>query len=463
MGENLENKIEVYLSHSWRAEDVPLNLLVWDQLSANCLLSVDRQGAVHKKGSFFVNRIEYLIRQSDAFVSVLAYRSRDTKNSADMISSPMGGESGTADRQLLCSKAALFEVRLAERARKPRLVIYDRRTRFRPPSFVSKLIRYLPVNVNYELNRGGPAIQNAVDEWLSVLLDRREQGLFTGRNDVTILLDEASSRAVELEKAIIHGLRDSRFSKVHLVRAHHLDSEIVSMLQSSDLFIAEVGSVDSGVLGLAHALFVPTIRITTTETHQLPALLTGHAFGYDRDIVLAGDTAKLPDAIRDRVSAMDEDRRQIADAQSGRAYLQSKLNRKHKVFLSHNLEGDDASLIQRIINRLNEHAINAWEYRDRMTSGKNWKAKLEDAMSDSTHVVFIAGHGFESSPACHQELTYFEQEERFGEEHVFPFLWERDNAIAAYTDVDNPKLPANSLDEAADVVTKRLQQVLRDL
>src|SRR5687768_11407456 len=38
------DKIETYFSHSWRSEDVDLNLLVWDALHEKCALSVDRQG-----------------------------------------------------------------------------------------------------------------------------------------------------------------------------------------------------------------------------------------------------------------------------------------------------------------------------------------------------------------------------------------------------------------------------------
>lgn len=457
------DKIEIYLSHSWRSEDVALNLLVWDELSTQCLLSVDRQGAALKKNSFFVNRIEYLIRKSDAFVSVLAHRAPEPEPEGRSADDPGSGQTEGSDRQLRCSKASLFELRLAERARKPRLVIYDSRTRFRPPSSPkNKLVRYEGVDTRYELERDGPTIRKVVLEWLNNISERHGRGLFSMRNDVALLLDEQNPKAAEMERAIERGLRDTRFSKLHLIRAHHLDSEIVSMLQSSDLFIAEVGSVDSGVLGIAHALFVPTIRITTAEQQSLPSLLTGHPFGYDRDIVLAVDLADLSGAIRERVSAMDEDRKLLKDAASGRAYLQSKLVRAHKVFISHNLKGDDLPVVQKIINLLNESSINAWEYQGKMASGTNWREKLAAAMKDSTHVLFIASEGFESSAACHQELSFFENHERFTEKHVFPFLWKRSKPLAAYPEVDNPTLPDDSPQRAAEIVAEHVTRAVRE-
>lgn len=461
MTTEFDQKIDMYVSHSWRADDVPLNVLVWDFLSGRCLLSVDHQGAALKKGSFFVNRLEYLIRQSDAFVSVLSYRPDESVAGAQPATEPTKKSNGGEEHALKCSKASLFELRLAERARKPRLVIYDSRTRFRQPATTSDLVCYHAIDAKREVGRGGRGIGQVVQEWLSCLDDRRDQGLFLMRNDVTILVDETGANAKEIEEGILDGLNDTRFSEKHFIRAHHLDSDVVGMLQSSDLFIAEVGGVDNGPLGVAHALFVPTIRLLTAEEGPLPSFLTGHPFGYERDIVLATEPEKVAEAIKERVLAMDEDRYLIKDAASGRAYFRSKLARDHKVFLSHNLKGDDTSVIQKIVNLFDENAISAWEYRNRMTSGRDWREKLGEAMADSTHVVFIADPEFESSPACYEELHYFRQEARFTDGHIFPFLWKRSRPIAPYSDVDNPALPFDSPKEAARIVADRVIEAIR--
>ena len=42
----IDGKIEVYFSHSWRPEDVTLNLLVWKAICEECAVSVDKQGRV---------------------------------------------------------------------------------------------------------------------------------------------------------------------------------------------------------------------------------------------------------------------------------------------------------------------------------------------------------------------------------------------------------------------------------
>src|SRR5215831_10928544 len=113
----IDGKIEVYFSHSWRSEDVALNLLVWEAICEECTVSVDKQERVLKQDSFFVNRLEFLINQCDAFVSVLPFRTQKDD-----------GGNMSKEYQLQCSRAALFEIRLTERTRKPRLIIYEHNT-----------------------------------------------------------------------------------------------------------------------------------------------------------------------------------------------------------------------------------------------------------------------------------------------------------------------------------------------
>jgi hypothetical protein len=448
--------IETYFSHSWRSEDVDLNVLVWEQICGKCCLSVDREGNQRREGGFFVNRLEYLIGQSQAFVAVLSYR-------ADS-----GSQNATArDADLKCSKPTLFEIRLAERARKPRLIICDQRTRFRLPHSTasSELALYVPINSSRELNNGGAQIRPSAESWLSKLEQYHSAGHIQPRTDAMILVNKENERSPLILAEIKEGLQDSRFATIHEVEPWHLDSEIIQMLQTTDLLIAEVGSIDSSVLGVAHALFIPTIRFTVAPEPQvkLPSVLTGHPFGYERDVFFVDKIENLSGAIRDRIAAMDSERYLIKDRAEGLAYFRKQLTKPNRVFISHNLPESDRSLTERLVAKLKENNINTWEYRDEMktSSGAVWEERLDAAMKATTHVVFIAGQNFEAKPQCAKELNYFANERRLREGAVFPFLRSnRTLPIPQFSNLNNPRLPDDP-DAAATMIADKVIQAMK--
>ena len=246
------------------------------------------------------------------------------------------------------------------------------------------------------------------------------------------------------------------------MNSQHLDSEVIEMLQSSDLLIAELTSLDTSVLGLAHALFVPTIRFTISSgrNHKLPSMLTGHPFGYERDIFVVENVDSVSDAIRSRITSMDEHRQLIFSEQEGLAYFRSKLNLPHKVFVSHNLKGTPAQTIKLLIERLRLKAVNAWESRETIEAGSDWRSKLGKAMADTTHVIFIADGSFEQSEACWDELQFFSQEIKIAEGKVFPFLWGgRTTPLRVYNQLDNVPIPEDPATAAA-MMAERIVAVI---
>src|SRR5271163_2095627 len=118
------SKLAVYFSQSWHPRDVDLNVHVWNELSPMCELLVDEPEELALEPPYYINRIEELLRKADLFLAVLTYRPRDT--------GPR------------CSPYMLFEIRLAERADLPRLVLYERKTGFRPPQHPRLWECYMP-------------------------------------------------------------------------------------------------------------------------------------------------------------------------------------------------------------------------------------------------------------------------------------------------------------------------------
>src|ERR1700680_4780163 len=109
-----ESRFAIYISHSWRPRDVDLNLRVWRELAADCELLVDVPEEPGANPPYYINRIEELLRRTDLFLSVLTYRE------------PREGEFTEADAHLRCSPYSLFEIRVAERADIPRLILSER-------------------------------------------------------------------------------------------------------------------------------------------------------------------------------------------------------------------------------------------------------------------------------------------------------------------------------------------------
>ena len=102
-----ESRFAVYFSHSWRPNDVDLNVRVWEELAADCELLVDEPDEPGANPPYYINRIEELLQRADLFVSVLTHRE------------PRAGDFTGEDANLRCSPYSLFEIRLAQRAGLP--------------------------------------------------------------------------------------------------------------------------------------------------------------------------------------------------------------------------------------------------------------------------------------------------------------------------------------------------------
>ena len=69
-------KFAIYISHSWRPQDVDLNLWVWKELADQCELLVDVPEEPGAHPPYYINRIEELLRRTDLFLGVLTRASR---------------------------------------------------------------------------------------------------------------------------------------------------------------------------------------------------------------------------------------------------------------------------------------------------------------------------------------------------------------------------------------------------
>lgn len=440
--------LEAYFSHSGREKDVPLNVFVWQTVAQDCVLYVDRDGA--EKGAYYINRLEELIRKSDVFISVLAHRANPTPNAE-----------ARPDYRLECSHWALFEIRLAERARKPRWIVFDDRTGFVPPDTGSDIVVYTPIATLEELARGGKTIRNAGSGWLQRVRETLSDSARGRARRAALLIDESAADAREIRIILERALRQAGHGHVVSIDPLHTDAEAIAILQSSGLLVAEMGASVSDIYGMAHAMFIPTIRFIRVrpEGPDIPRLLNGHPGGYQHDLIFVEDKQILERELTARANAMRDERRPIEGMSAGCAYLRRPLYRPHRVLFSHNVGTADADLLSNVFKNLESLGIRAWEYRHNNHAGVVWRDELKTALADATDLVFVLGKDFELSEVCTQELkTLMTRRAEF--RSVTPFLWGgRDRPNPELAAFHHEHLPSDKV-AAAEIIVERLRAQL---
>jgi hypothetical protein len=402
------SKFSLYLSHSWRPADVDLNVYLWRHLSQLCTLLVDDNAG--GEPPYFINRIEEYIRRADLFFAVLTDRS-PTKN-----------DGSDAEPPPWCSKASLFEVRLAERARKPRFVLYERGCAFEPPEDDSDFVRYQVFDRVDLLKMSNSNADQAIREWLDAIETALRPRRFMFHEASLALVPGSSTDLVPvLKRALLEG----GYTKTRTLEAATTDYEILNKLATTGLLVADVTVTElSETMAMAHAVFLPTIRIAKRPKDgaeiTLPWFLRGHpSKGYEADIVYYDQAQDLLEPVRARARAMRDTRIPIASEAEGRLFFERRRWKPHYVFVSHALKGAPRAVVDALLVQLREKAVDAWEYVGSGESGADWKTQLDQQLARATHAVVIVDDGFDKSDICLHELEYLTAAER--KVRVLPF------------------------------------------
>jgi hypothetical protein len=379
------SKLAVYFSQSWRPRDVDLNLRVWSEFSPTCELLVDEPETPSGDPPYYINRIEELLRRADLFLSVLTYRHQNTG--------------------LRCSPYMLFEIRLAERVDLPRLVLYERKTGFRPPQVPRAWECYAPFD--------RAESESLMDDsaWEKTILPRVRA--WTGWGALHRL--PASYEQSTTAALLLDGSPDKAAPQaVRPVLEQHYDRvlECDPTCQNSDVVVRnlrEAGLVVAFDLGsplyaAAHIAGVPAIRMVRGEPGTpLPWIVRFGPGGYEEDIIYWANPASLPVQVEPRVRAMFRLSRAKRDG-TDIAYLTSKRYRDFQVFVSHNLKPPDDLLVHRICDLLRKQNIATFEYNDRNRAGAEWRSAMNESLHKATHFVALISPTYDQSPICTEEI-----------------------------------------------------------
>jgi hypothetical protein len=419
-----DNRFAVYFSHSWRPRDVDLDVQVWNELSRGCELLFDVPEVPGANPPYYINRIEELLRRTDLFLSLLTYRE------------PSKGEFLGADANLRCSPYCLFEIRLAERAEIPRLVLYERSTGFRPPRTLRPWEAYIPFDRGLkerlvEQRQWDTVIQPKIQQWQEWARNHRKPMSYEQSTYAALLTDTPPVCEV-----LENELRAGGYEPVRLGHDRQRSSEAFRLLREAGLVVAEFArqeAVPEQLYAAAHGLGIPAIRLlcSAEDNVDLPWILQGDAGGYQDDIVRWKHPEDVAALVRPRITAMFRLSPALRDAE-GLDYLQSKRYSQFFVFISHTLKGPDRAIVEYIFSLLKERHVTPFEYHQANTAGIDWREALDDSLRKTTHFIVLLSSGYEQSPTCTYEL---EQILARGEKAVtiLPYM-------LAGRDVPHPKL-----------------------
>lgn len=402
----MEKRFGTYLSHSWLSEDVDLNLFVWEQLAHySCKLLVDANEGdqLAYPPGYYVNRIEELIRRCDLFISILTYRSpRTTVPSTDTGYSPY----------------CLFEIRLAERARRPRLILYDKRIRASVrlrADHDSSLVQYLEFDrFDFEHGEGKELIKRRIHRWLTEVSEELSPQLYSGNGGAIVLLPESLPERNSLMAQVREALADTPFREPHeLQDGIGSDVEILGRFAGNPLIVAEVGANPiPTIYAMAHALFLPAVRLFRGPAPQgvddvLPWPLRGYVTGgYQEDIIWWTNPDQVYDGVQNHAKAMERVNRVLGTYEEGRDHFEKKRYADHHVFISHDLKGEQLALVQLIVAGLQRKSIDCWEYSTTNRAADDWLNNLQGELARTTHALLLLTDTYEQSKYCDMEIQF---------------------------------------------------------
>ena len=409
------NRFAVYISHSWRPRDVDLNLKVWQELAEDCELLVDVPEQLGANPPYYINRIEELLRRTDLFLGILTYRE------------PRAGEfRDPQDALLRCSPYSLFEIRLAERADIPRLILFERSTGFRPPRNMRAWEAYIPFDRGKrepfpEQRQWVTVVQPRIQQWTSWAKDHRKPGSYEQSTYAALIgLTDPDEPLAIVDRCV----RDNGYEPVLCNPAELRSSEAIRMLREAGLVVGEFASQDPRVQQLcaaAHAMGLPAIRMVNSDSEviETPWILAGDPGGYQNDLVTWDHPTELPALLNPRISAMFRLSPALRD-DDGLDYLQSKRYAQFFVFISHTLKPPHRALVENIYSLLKDKHVTPFEYHEVNTAGTDWRESLNQSLKRTTHFVALLSPDYEISQTCTYELETILA--RGNEVTILPFM-----------------------------------------
>jgi hypothetical protein len=395
--------LKVFLSHGYSASAINLYFYRLFSPRAHLTFEVDAP-----KTAMNVTRLERMIRDVDAFIGIYPC--------------DIDGATGALNqRQLVeASRYFRFELDLAFRARKPALILYDRRYGdiFHGPRNAS----FLAFDSREVTGPGGSPnadrFVRAFEKFCETISAAKRLSLALDRPEATgvgLLLPSRS-------KGHGYGTHERKTIRTTLERHNYVDVQEIpwpprlDWKWSARLYEADWVMVDlsdhlaASFVGHLHGAFVPTMRLLqgspgASEPHPPieEVLYRSVEVGYRKDILRWQDAESLEDGLSHRLSSLREQGRWISTPEDAERYFQEASLRKEPVFLSYARE--DQQVAHQIRDSLKRSFEEVFDYRDgqSMEPARPWMQQVFQRLDGSAIGIALLSESYLKSPHCLNE------------------------------------------------------------
>lgn len=391
-----EQALQAYFSHSYRAEERPVNLFFWHLFSANgFFFTVDP-----KSERLFVPYLEWLMRASDCFIAVVTRRVVQEENLKNV--APLTQHSPYIE----------FENRLSIRSGKPRLVFVENGLEaglFGAPNEVHVFDRD---TLDKRANLYSRWVQDFAKAVRDYKLYSDRQIMFTRKAGV-MLAENSEVYSPKVMKLIEDVLRGGGFTATP-IPAHIADDQLlVRQLSEVDLIVTETREpfVTSAAQAFAHAKFVPAIRLSahqkgeSQQLFELPEIITyGYAIGDIEPIVNWQTEDDLVSELLRYMRKFQQARTLLGNYEAGKKYFMRAGRRDARVFISNAHTLNDVALA--LVNSLKAVSIQCFHYMDSMRIGASWKGELDRELENFDLFIALIDKEYHFSHWCQYELEF---------------------------------------------------------
>ncbi|MGW6929609.1 toll/interleukin-1 receptor domain-containing protein [Lentzea sp. NPDC054927] len=390
-----------FLSHTDLAAEV--NLRVFDLLSEHLSLQFEVDEGLTATST---TRLERMIRAADAFVGVY----------------PVIGDRLrrlTPEEAQRITRYFRLELDMAVRARKPYLVVMDRRLR-----------GVLPV----------PDATFSHQYEAQELLSGKETLRLNELRRVVRAFERHARTATPSEwrqgtVGLVMPPGKPREAAAGILKAAHqvwqpdwplaLDLETSVELRQCEWVVVDTTTPESGsLIAYLRGQAIPFVRIRQGEAvHEADKALFGtFQHHYDENLVRWSEVDELSEQLRTVTDLIDRQPRLITDHEDARRYFQRASTRKEAVFLSYSAK--DAEYAKQIGDALRKRFQQVFDYKVAGTIpfGSDWMVSLLESLSQSAIGVPLLSTSYIGSNYCLDEVRRMADARLRGKMRVFPIM-----------------------------------------
>lgn len=415
---NVSQTLLAYFSHSYRADDRPVNLFFWELFSQEGIFfTVDP-----KSDKFVVPHLERMMRYSDCLIAVVTRRLEKIYKIGEVV---------LPNPQSIWTHSPYiaFENYLAELAEKPRLIFVE-------SGLDANIFGTSDIVHMFERTTLGKKKKDFRDMVHSFADKARAYKSYKGRvlkltGKAGILIDTDSENdsyspqtISDIQSALSVGGYTSEVLSPRFVNAQ----DFIRKLADLELIVTEVRSpfVTSSALAFIQAKALPCIRIAKLKQNEsktqleLPRFLKDYEVGDIEPIITWTEKDKLIFEIFSCLSKFQQTRTLLDTLEQGRQYFLSAGRKPARIFISnpHSLNPFALELVKgfQAVN------IRFFQYQASMRIGKAWKEELDRELQEFDIFVALINDDYHDSQWCQLELSTAFDRWNKKEVQVLPYI-----------------------------------------